>query len=179
MTSGAFGQLYGNGCTIGFPGELNCPTPSNWKNSFDTTAATEISYLSGFFNSFAWYNLVPDQTHSLLTAGYGTYSAAGGDVASNDYATAALSTDNGLAMLYVPTSRTLTVNLARWAARYFALVRHYHQTLRRFSGPASLANSGSHNFATPGDWHSDVPPTGCWCWKPTWYQTPHRHWYQM
>ena len=36
--------------------------------------------------SVAWYNLVPDQTHTLLTAGYGTFGDTG-HVGNNDCAT--------------------------------------------------------------------------------------------
>ena len=58
-----------------------------------------------FFSSLAWYNLLPDQTHKLLTAGYGTFESTG-YVQGNDYCTAALTSDGTTAVIYLPTKHT-------------------------------------------------------------------------
>ena len=49
--------------------------------------------------------LVPDQAHTVVTSGFGTF----GD---DDYVTAARTPDGTLAMAYVPSSRTITVDLS-------------------------------------------------------------------
>ena len=67
-------------------------------------------YFKNFFSSRKWYNLVPDQSHTLLTAGYGTYNPAR-YVRNNDYATAAKTPDNTLAVVYTSVSHTLTIVL--------------------------------------------------------------------
>ena len=103
--------------------------------------------------SVAWYNLVPDQTHSLLTAGYGTYRDTGGN-GGNDYATAARTADGTLAVIYTPVSHTLTVALGGFAGPVTA--QWYdptHDTFSTVSG-SPFNNSGTHNFATPGNNHA-------------------------
>jgi hypothetical protein len=67
--SGATGQLYGNRYTWQFV--------HRWQDNLDTTGAIEFCYMKKLFASRAWYNLVPDQNHTILTAGYGTFDARG------------------------------------------------------------------------------------------------------
>ncbi len=133
MLSGATGQLYGNGYTWG----LNDPT---WKQHFDTPAATQMGLLAQLFESRRWQDLVPDQAHAFLTGGYGTY-ATSGDVLDSNYATAAITSDGALAMVYLPTSRPVSINTSKlkagWTARWF--------------DPANGATrSASAPFTTPG-----------------------------
>ena len=63
LTSGVTGQLYGNHYTW--------TLPPDWKSQLDTKAVVQLGYFQNLVNSIAWYNLVPDQTHTILTAGYG------------------------------------------------------------------------------------------------------------
>jgi hypothetical protein len=80
LLSGACGQLYGNHYTWQFlPG---------WQTELDTAGSTQMEYVTALFAPLAWYNLVPDQNHTLVTAGYGTFASAG-SVNDSDYATAA------------------------------------------------------------------------------------------
>ena len=81
LTGGALaGHMYGSYWTDRFA--------SGWQSHLNTQAVAELGYFKAFITSVAWYNLVPDQTHSLLTAGYGTFSDSG-HVGDNDYAMAA------------------------------------------------------------------------------------------
>jgi hypothetical protein len=105
MLAGATGQLYGNGYTWG----LNDPT---WKAHFDTQAVRELGLMSKLFASGRWGDLVPDQRHTFVTGGYGTYSGDG-DVLESDYATAAITDDGTFAAVYAPTDSTLTVDTSR------------------------------------------------------------------
>jgi len=47
---------------------------SGWQSHLKTTGIKQLMYFKNFFSSPRWYNLVPDQSHTLLTAGYGTYA---------------------------------------------------------------------------------------------------------
>jgi hypothetical protein len=142
MTSGATGQVYGNYYTWQFI--------SGWQTHVDTPGAIQMAYLVALFGPRAWYALVPDTTHTLLTAGFGTYSDTG-SVSDNDYATAARTSDGSLAIVYAPTVRSLTVNMARLSAP--AVTRWYDPSNGTFvSIPGSpFANSGSRNFTPPGN----------------------------
>ncbi len=105
MLSGATGQLYGNAFTWG----LN---EQGWKDRFDTKAVTELGIMAKFFSGLPWQDLVPDQSHTFLVKGEGDYSAKG-DVLDNDYATAAVTADGALGVVYVPTKRTLEVDVSK------------------------------------------------------------------
>jgi Protein of unknown function (DUF4038)/Putative collagen-binding domain of a collagenase len=115
MLSGATGQLYGNGYTWGLETD-------QWKEHFDTPAVTQLTLMATLFGDRRWYDLVPDQDHSFLVDGFGDYST-GSDVLESDYATAAITPDGTLGMVYVPTDRTLTVDLTKMkpgsAAQWF------------------------------------------------------------
>ena len=141
LLSGATGQLYGNGYTW--------PFKADWKSHLDTPGATQMVYLKSFFESRAWYNLVPDQTHRTLTAGYGTMIADKGYVGgvdSNDYATAARTADGSLVLAYLPTRRTVTIDMSQLSgpikARWFDPSNGAYTAI----AGSPLANTGSRTF---------------------------------
>jgi hypothetical protein len=121
-----------------------------------------MACLKSFFESRAWYDLVPDQTHCTLTAGYGTMitdKGYVGGVDSNDYATAARTGDGSLVLAYLPTRRTVTIDMTRLSgpvtARWFD---PSNGTYTAIAG-SMLANRGSRDFTPPaanhdgnGDW---------------------------
>ncbi len=100
--SGAAGQLYGNKYTWGM-------NNNDWIEHLDTKAVTELGFVVQVLEDRAWQDLAPDQSHTFLTGDAGTYSATG-DVLENDYATAAVTADSTLAIVYTPTARTLTID---------------------------------------------------------------------
>ena len=103
MLSGAAGQLYGNHYTWTFT--------SGWQSNLDTPGVAQLQYVTGLFAPREWYNLVPDQNHTVVTAGYGTFSSSG-SIGANNYLTAARTPDGALVMAYMPTIRTITVNMS-------------------------------------------------------------------
>src|SRR5713101_3868319 len=123
--SGATGQLYGNHYTWGFI--------TGWKNQLDTPGAVQIAHVKALFEPRAWYELVPDQVHTVVTAGYGTFSSTG-SIGANDYVTTARTPSGTLVMAYVPSARTVTVDMSQLSAPVTALVRsgrgHIHQYRR-------------------------------------------------
>lgn len=148
--SGATGQLYGSGYTWTFK--------SGWQGTLDSPGAVQMAYVKALFEPRAWYALVPDQGHTLLTAGLGTFSGNGSDQ-TNDYATAGRTSDGSLAMVYTPIVKGLTINLAQMSGTVTA--RWYDPSNGTFSSiPGSpFANSGSNvftptgnNSAGDGDW---------------------------
>ena len=86
-----------------------------WKDQLASPGATQMANVVALLSSRPWYELVPDQNHTVVTSGYGSF---GGD----DYVAAARTPNGRLAMAYVPPARTITVDLgtlsrpvtARW-----------------------------------------------------------------
>jgi uncharacterized repeat protein (TIGR01451 family) len=146
LLSGATGQLYGNHYTWQFicpqrDAAGNCV--GGWKDQLDTPGATQMAYLAALFESRPWYALVPDQAHTIVTGGLGTFGLA-------DYVTAASTPDGTLAIAYVPSNRTITVDMSRFSGPVTA--RWYDPSAGTFASisATSFANSGSHQFTTPG-----------------------------
>jgi hypothetical protein len=133
--------MYGNGHTWWFP--------NGWQDDLDSPGAIEMGYLVALFAPRAWYDLIPDTTHAVLTAGYGAYSSSG-YVADNDYSTAAYTADGRLVIAYTPVLRSLTVDLSKLSAQVVA--RWYDPSNGAYLPIAGspFANSGSRSFAPPG-----------------------------
>jgi Protein of unknown function (DUF4038)/Putative collagen-binding domain of a collagenase len=134
--SGATGQLYGNHYTWAFF--------DGWKDQLDTPGAVQMAYVTALFGPRAWYDLVPDQDHTVVTSGFGTFG-------SDDYVTAARTPDGKLVMAYVPSARTLTVDMSKLSGTVTA--KWYDPTAGTFTdiSGSPFANAGSHNFTTPGN----------------------------
>ena len=138
--SGATGQLYGNHYTWPF---LN-----GWKADLNTTGSRQLRYLIRLFAGRRWFDLVPDQTHRVVTAGFGKFTTEG-NVGSSNYVTTAATRDGTLALSYLPADGTIIVDMARFAGR--VLARWYDPTVGRFSPVAHspFRNSGHVRISTP------------------------------
>ncbi len=159
LLSGATGHLFGSDHIWAFgaprgPAEKPQPPAFNWRAGMDRQPSREMVFVKKFFESRAWHELVPDQDHSVVTSGYGTF---GKDdrTAGGDYVTAARTGDGSLVMAYVPStgteSRTITVNMTSLSGAFNA--RWYNPTNGRYTDIAAspLANTGAGTFKTPGD----------------------------
>jgi hypothetical protein len=142
MTSGAAGQLFGNRYLWGFP--------SGWQQNLDTVGVIQFGYLKQLFNSVNWFNLVPDQNHTVVTAGYGKPSSTNYPINDN-YVTTAASPDGTLAISYLPAGQTITVNLSTFSGRVTA--RWFDPTNNTFKTVAGspFANSGTTQLAPGGN----------------------------
>jgi Protein of unknown function (DUF4038)/Putative collagen-binding domain of a collagenase len=177
MLSGATGQVYGSRYTWRFD--------NGWQTNLDTPGVVELGYMKDLFISRKWYDLIPDQTHTIVTAGY--HGPAGyigklwayfgdrsgvrrlfayvkrftglGSIATNTYAPAARTFDGTLLIVYVPSIRTITVDMSKLAG--LTIGRWYDPTSGRYTeaGDSSFANSGERQFtplgtnqAGDGDW---------------------------
>lgn len=139
--SGSTGQLYGNHYTWQFI--------DGWKDHLDTRGTAQLGYLLGVFAGRRWFDLVPDQDHTLVTAGYGTFSSTG-NVGSSDYVTTASTPDGTLALSYLPAGGTVTVDMGRFAGVVRA--RWYDPTKGTYSAVpgAPFPTSGTVALAAPG-----------------------------
>jgi hypothetical protein len=146
LLSGATGQLYGNHYTWQFlcpqrDGSGSCI--GGWKDELDTPGQTQFGYVKALFGPRRWYDLVPDQAHTVVTDGLGIYG-------TNNYVTAASTPDGTLAIAYVPSSRTLTVDLSQFSGSVTA--RWYDPAAGTFTSIAGspYTNAGNQQFITPG-----------------------------
>jgi hypothetical protein len=114
MFSGATGLFYGSSYSWQFlPG---------WEDHLDSVGVRELQIMKDFLERFEWETLIPDQDHQTVVAGLGTYSARG-SIAEDTYATAAKTADGSLLMAYLPTPRSIVVDMAQlrgtMVARWF------------------------------------------------------------
>jgi hypothetical protein len=144
LLSGATGQLYGNHYTWQFL--------EGWEDRLDTPGTSQFAYVTKLFAPRRWYELVPDQKHRLVTAGYGTFAPMG-KVNANDYVTAARTPDGKLAIAYLPAGRPVKVNLTMMSGRVRA--QWYDPTNGRYSPAATalLPHSHAKRFVPPGKNH--------------------------
>jgi len=141
LLSGATGQFYGNKYTWQFL--------DDWQAHLDTIGSRQMTYVTNLFMRRPWFDLVPDDNHSVVVSGYGSYSP-NGTVQDANYVTAARTRDGRLVMAYVPETQTIGVDMSKLAGRVRA--RWYDPTNGRYrtvSG-SPFDNAGTHRFSPPG-----------------------------
>jgi hypothetical protein len=145
MLSGGTGQLYGNAYTW--------PFISGWKFHIDTLAVAQLMIWKEFFSSLPWQDLVPDQDHTAVIAGLGTYGNLKTRVSRSDFCTAAKTSDGSYVVAYMPTARTITVNMASLKAP--ANAKWFDPTNGAYTmvpgGP--FPNTGTRQFTPPVNNH--------------------------
>jgi hypothetical protein len=123
---------------------------SSYPGSLNTTGTSEVKYVQQLLSQYKWWNLVPDQTHSIVTAGFGAVNTSNNNLTTATYATTSWSADGSLAITYAPVSTTLTVDMAKFSGLVTASwYDPSNGTFRSIAG-SPFVNSASQNFATPG-----------------------------
>ena len=85
---------------------------AGWQGDRSTEAVKEMGIDFALFDSIEWWRLVPDLRGAFLVSGQGADVTSGtenggfADVLESNRATAAISGDGKLAVVYVPTART-------------------------------------------------------------------------
>lgn len=152
--SGSTGQNFGShhiwsfgAITTDRKNEARNEPDLDWKKWMDQGGSLDMVRVKQLFASREWWNLVPDQKHTVVIGGYGTLGKA-------DYVTTAFADDNRLVLAYVPSTeaetRTLTVDLSRLSGNVSA--QWYDPTNGTYCTVAGspFANTGSRDFTTPG-----------------------------
>lgn len=134
LLSGAMGQLFGNS-PLWFFG-------AGWKEALGSRGAQDMTQVWALFSKLPWEKLVPDQKSELITSGRGSAS---------DYTVAALADDGSFALAYLPSSRTLTVNLFKLRGPRVR-ARWYDPTNGVFTGATEfpLNRRAAQAFTPPG-----------------------------
>ncbi|HEY4213031.1 MAG TPA: DUF4038 domain-containing protein [Steroidobacteraceae bacterium] len=134
-----------------FYGSIWYVFPNYWRNRIDTRAVTQLGYWKELFTSLPWYDLVPDQNHLIVTAGYGTPSGDGrGNIQTDAYVTAGGTPDHRLAIAYLPAGGTITVDMTRLSGTVVG--QWFDPTTGTYAPVANspFPNTGLRSFAAPG-----------------------------
>jgi len=95
---GAMGQFMGNRPIWLFdPG---------WEQAIDSQGSRDMPHVKAFFTSRDWHKFIPDQSHTIITQGLGEFNGM-------DYLAAACTSDGKTIMAYLPSARTIIVDLAK------------------------------------------------------------------
>lgn len=139
---GATGQFLGNR-----PMWLFDP---GWQKALDSTGSQDMTRLKTLFTSRPWYQLVPDgipeEKHELVVDGLGEFRGL-------DYLTAARTADGGTLIAYMPTARTITVDMTKVSGST-AAAWWFNPRTGKSDSAGSFPTSGKKQF-TPtgeGDW---------------------------
>jgi hypothetical protein len=104
--SGAMGHIFGNNPIWHFDGPGLYRAPTDWKGALDSRGARSMTLLVNLISSLKWWLLEPDTENALLVRGSGS---------EEERAIAARAGDGSFALVYVPTSRNITLDLGRLA----------------------------------------------------------------
>jgi len=150
VLSGGMGYIFGN-CPVwglGSPAMSFCPDADpDWIAQLDYPGAFYMMFVQYLFSTRPWQILVPDFAHTFITTGYGSYG-------ETDYAAAEVTADGRLALAYLPTIRTVTVDLTRMSSEVNASWYDPTNGLYTIIEGSPFPNNGSYQF-TPPDNNAD------------------------
>jgi Protein of unknown function (DUF4038)/Putative collagen-binding domain of a collagenase len=116
----------------------------DWGAALSSQGSQDQARMGTFFNSLVWQTLAPDSiSHNVLTAGYGTRG-------SEDFAPCGYAADGNLAVIYMPSNRTMTIDMSKFSGTITA--RWFDPTDGSYVADAAspLSNTGTHNFSRSG-----------------------------
>ena len=137
VLGGGFGHAYGS---------PDWNMPANWREVLGLPGADSLRHLRAVLGSRPWWKLVPDVNNVVAVEGRGTF-------ATNDHTVTALADDGSFALSYLPTRRTLTIDLSKISgAKVGASWSNPRTGETTFVG--SLTDKQRHGFEPPadGDW---------------------------
>jgi hypothetical protein len=138
VLSGASGHIMGNSEVW--------PFGAGWQAAVKNSDAPAMGNLRQLLESHRWWILQPDTEATLLT---------GGALEGASRAAAAIASDRSVALIYIPSSRSLTVALSRLAGPRID-ARWYNPASGAYSGASDSAfgAAGTQSFtpAAAGDW---------------------------
>jgi hypothetical protein len=152
VLSGAAGQIFGNNPIWHFDGPGLYFASVTWQQALGSRGAQSMTHLHDLLTSLPWWQLEPDASGVLLTAGM---------EGSSERAVAARSADRSFALIYLPSRRVITVDLRQLAgpcvaAQWYDPADGQFSTAtgspfdasgtRRFGGDLGLNSSGFEDW---------------------------------
>lgn len=143
---GGFGHVFGNNPIWHFDGPGLFPVEENWRQAMDLAGSVGMKHWGDLFRSRRWYELVPDEKHEVVVKGLGEFMGL-------DYLSAARTADGGTAIAYMPTSREITVDMAKISGDK-ASAWWFDPRSGEARSAGSFATQALHEFSPPGpgDW---------------------------
>jgi hypothetical protein len=141
VLSGATGLIYGSGYIWQFL--------PDWETHLDSVGVRELQIMKNFLEHYAWESLIPDQEHNAVVAGFETYSNKG-SIVTNTYAPAAKAADGSLLMVYLPTLRSVVVDMAQLRGTMVAQWFDPTTGALQDDGNKALPTTGRATFTPPG-----------------------------
>jgi hypothetical protein len=108
---------------------------TGWQDALDMPGSVAMARWGGFFRELRWAELVPDAEQRVLTGGFG-------EARGLDRATAAVTADGRLAVIYTPSCRPLEVQLGAFAGS-IARLQWFEPASGRRLEAGTLATTGS------------------------------------
>jgi Protein of unknown function (DUF4038)/Putative collagen-binding domain of a collagenase len=144
---GGFGHVMGNRPIWAFNyGPILSPAMGTWQEAMELPGSMGMMYWGRLFRSRDWWDLVPDQKHEAVTSGLGEFNGL-------DYLAAARTLDGSTVIAYMPTSRTIGVDMSKIAGS---------QAEAWWFNPRTGKSSCAGKFPTTGNRHFTPPAEGDW-----------------
>lgn len=115
----------------------------NWREVMQARSTIQAPNILKLMQTLVWWKLVPDARHEFVTSGYGEWKQA-------NYATAALAADGSCGLVYVPSARTVTVNLSKMKS---AVTASWFDPASAATNPVdgpAFENKGTRTFRPSG-----------------------------
>jgi len=117
-----------------------------WRAAMGAPGSVGMMHWRELFLSRAWYELLPDQKHEVVTGGLGEFFGL-------DYLSAARTKDGSTVIAYIPTSRKVTVDMSKISGNR-AQAWWFDPRAGKADSAGEFATTGSREFIPPGegDW---------------------------
>lgn len=152
LLGGAAGHLYGVHPVWPFEaqpaqrfGDSFSPPYDTWKNALDTEVAGDLRHVRRLIDTRPLEQMEPDWEEGVVTSGRES---------GTRYAAAARARDGSLILAYLPSRRTVTVDMSRITVGDTAGVSWVDPRTGDTTSVGDFATSGSRDFTPPaeGDW---------------------------
>jgi len=158
---GGFGHVFGNNPLWHFEGPSLYPFEGTWQQAMDLPGSQSMMHWGKLFRSRHWFDLLPDQKHEVVTAGVGEFLG-------NDYLAAGRTLDGSTVIAYLPTKRTIKVDMSKVSGAQ-AVAWWFDPSSGRVTEAGAFPTTGILEFTPPaeGDWvlvlddaSQKLPPPG-------------------
>jgi hypothetical protein len=158
---GGFGHIFGNNPLWHFEGPTLYSFEGTWEKAMDLPGSQSMMHWGKLFRSRRWFDLVPDQKHEVVIAGVGEFLG-------NDYLAAGRTLDGNTVIAYMPTKRTIKVDMSKVSGAQ-AVAWWFDPSRGRVTEAGAFRTTGIREFTPPaeGDWvlvlddaSQKLPPPG-------------------
>ena len=138
VLTGGFGHVMGNN-----PIWLFSP---GWDKALNAPGSVGMMHWGKLFRSRRWFDLVPDQDHKVVTGGLGEFWGF-------DYLTAGRTSDGSTVVAYMPSARTITVDMTKLAGAQ-ASAWWFDPCTGKATSAGTFPTTGTRQFTPPAqqDW---------------------------